>query len=236
VAPERVLTREEAARGWLRAAAARKSFPDLMARLEHIQKLPGFPPEFVLSLLDQHYLLMLEQADAVLTTRLYAFCETLRGGKLPADERQFLGGIMLDMSFLQGDFQKALSLVESGAVDFKEDLKRKMVAKIHAHIEMKKGNPREAIRYLREFMGYVAQTEQEEFDPINHVRVSREMILGLNAKRIGDLLVSAGEAGEAGKAFTEARDYYSKALTKYPDENSLENRKIRREMAAIPAP
>jgi hypothetical protein len=101
---------------------------------------------------------------------------------------------------------------------------------------MKKGNPREAIRYLREFMGYVAQTEQEEFDPINHVRVSREMILGLNAKRIGDLLVSAGEAGEAGKAFTEARDYYSKALTKYPDENSLENRKIRREMAAIPAP
>ena len=72
VAPERILTREEAARGWLRLASARKSFPDLMARLEHILKLPGFSPEFVLSLLDQHYLLMLEQADTVLTTRLYA--------------------------------------------------------------------------------------------------------------------------------------------------------------------
>lgn len=236
LAPERILTREEAARGWVRAAAARKSFPDLLARLEQLQKQPGFAPEFVLGLLDQHYLAMLEQGDAVLKTRLYRFCETLLLGKLPAGERMFLGGIMLDIAFLQGDFQKALHLVESGAVDFKEDLRRKMIAKIHAHVEMKNGNVREAIRYLREFMGYVAQTEQEELDPINHVRVSREMILGLNAKRIGDLLLSAGADGEAGKAFAEARDYYSKALTRYPDETSLENRKIRREMAAIPAP
>ena len=115
------------------------------------------------------------------------------------------------------------------------DMKLQMIAKIHAHIEMQKGNSREAVRYLREFMGYIAKQDRMEIDPVNNCRVSNEMILGLNAKRIGDLLVKAGDPTGAREAYHESRGYYTKALTTFPDVSSREHQKILKERDAIPA-
>jgi predicted negative regulator of RcsB-dependent stress response len=60
------------------------------------------------------------------------------------------------------------------------------------------------------------------------------MILGLNAKRIGDILTGAGDKAEAAKAYAEAREYYQKALKEFPDVTTRENQKIQKQIAGIP--
>ena len=60
------------------------------------------------------------------------------------------------------------------------------------------------------------------------------MILGLNARRIGDLWGKAGNSGEAAKAYAEARQHYANALKKFPDSTTGEYKKIKRELNEIP--
>jgi hypothetical protein len=73
-----------------------------------------------------------------------------------------------------------------------------------------------------------------EVDPVANTRVSREMILGLNARRIGDIHAGAGNPGEAATCYKEARAYYQKALEAFPGETSKERAQVLKLMSELP--
>jgi len=233
MAPARVKTREAGANAWMTMAAKRGSVDEIITRLEHLQGA-SLAPSFIINQISDLYAPLLGKGHADTFKRLFAVCEKVGAGELSGNDRALLGGMMLDISYYLEDFEMSLKLIESGVVDIQGDQKLQMIAKVHAHIAMKKGRPLEAVKYLREFMGYIAKQDRMELDPVNNCRISREMILGLNAKRIGDLLTSAGDVDGAKHAYGEARQYYGMALKTFPDPKSAEYQKIVKDAGAIP--
>jgi len=60
------------------------------------------------------------------------------------------------------------------------------------------------------------------------------MVLGFNAKRIGDILAGLGDRAGALEAYAEARKYYDQALAAALP-GSAEARQIEEERKAVPA-
>lgn len=235
VAPDHARTRAVAAEGWVRVEGRRGSVAGVMERLERLQQ-GKLPPVTLLNLASEYYPLLLGKGDEPIFKRLYSVCAGIDAQGMSTGEKSYLSGMMLDISYYLKDFELALRLVESGGMGLEGDDKAQMLAKIRYHLAEKNGQPREAVRHLREFMGYIAKREVSEVDPVNRCRITREMILGLNARRVGDLCAAAGEIPEARAAYDEARGYYQKALASFPDANSAEHRKITSELGAIPRP
>ena len=92
-------------------------------------------------------------------------------------------------------------------------------------VHLRQKQPREAVKHFRAFMATVVNAKDEDTsDPATGLVHSKEMILGRNAKRIGDILAAIPDA--------EARDYYAKAL-KNAGEPAVKEI-VEREMAGLP--
>jgi tetratricopeptide (TPR) repeat protein len=107
---------------------------------------------------------------------------------------------------------------------------------VKAHIAQQEGRLDDAVAEYRAFMARIEKDQKDQVDPIAGGRVTWEMILGLNARRIAELLTSAGKADEAAKALAEARGYYEKALARL-DANSPEHKQVTetlKELSATP--
>ena len=78
-----------------------------------------------------------------------------------------------------------------------------------------------------------AGKDNEAADPATGVVHTKPMILGRNAKRIGDIYRDQlKDAAAAKAAYAEARQYYQTALEAKPDSDAIAV--IRAEMAEIP--
>jgi hypothetical protein len=73
-----------------------------------------------------------------------------------------------------------------------------------------------------------------EQDPVTGIVCSKEMCLGRQAKRIGDIWTKAGDAKAAADAYAEARGFYDKALADVAAD-SREAQAIKAEVSEIPA-
>jgi hypothetical protein len=140
---------------------------------------------------------------------------------------------MLDVSFCAGDFQAAARVVDAGVPGHDRKWHDMMGAKVHAHLALQQGNPREAVAQFRRFMECIAGEARDQFDPVTGSRVTRDMILGLNARRIGDILKAANDPAGARKAYAEARAYYEQAKAGLA-EGSEEHRQIESDLAKLP--
>lgn len=143
--------------------------------------------------------------------------------------------MVLDSCFLLEDFDSALRILRDGIVGYDKTWHDMAISKVEAHKALKENRPKDAIKHFREFMTIIgASKENEESDPSTGVVHTREMILGRNAKRIGDIYAQQVKDPAAAKAaYAEARALYQSALEKKPDAETLDV--IRKEMAAIPA-
>ena len=74
----------------------------------------------------------------------------------------------------------------------------------------------------------------EQTDPVTGNSVSREALLGLNAKRIGEILTSMGKTQEALNTYKESLAYYQQALAKVPRDGD-EYKALQKAMDEIPA-
>ena len=83
------------------------------------------------------------------------------------------------------------------------------VNKIKAHLALQKGDKPEAIERFRAFMESVKTWPEPEVDLVTGLIYTKEMCLGLNAKRIGDILSSMNDAQGAQAAYQEANGYYA---------------------------
>ena len=143
--------------------------------------------------------------------------------------------MVLDSCFLLEDFDSALRLLKTGIPGFDKTWHDMAIAKVEAHKALKENRPKDAIAHFRSFMTIIgASKENEESDPSTGIVHTREMILGRNAKRIGDIYAHQVKDPAAAKAaYAEARALYQSALEKKPDAETLDV--IRKEMAEIPA-
>jgi len=83
------------------------------------------------------------------------------------------------------------------------------------------------------FLNESAAKMEPTIDPITGDLITREMVQGLNAKRIADLMKQGGNAAEATAYYLKAREFYTAAL-KGVDPNSARADKIKAELDAIP--
>ena len=140
---------------------------------------------------------------------------------------------VLDYSFLLEDYDSALALLEAGFDEHDKNWHEMAIAKVKAHKALKEKRPLDAIREFRAFMAAIQTSKEEETsDPATGAIHTKDMILGRNALRIGEIYAAAGNAKEAQAAFDEARAYFTKTLTTTQDPEIRKS--VEKEMESIP--
>ncbi|MDP6630870.1 MAG: hypothetical protein QGH42_04060 [Kiritimatiellia bacterium] len=168
-----------------------------------------------------------ESGDAVM-----GLVEALAGDATDS-KRQNLQALLMDGAVLRDDYAKALEVLDAG---FRaEDAEWTSMArnKLAAHLAIQEGRTDDAVRMFRNFMEHVKTWTGPQYDPSTGIQHSREMSLGFNAQRIGNIYRNAGRADEAAKAYAEARDYYAAALEAV-DPVSKEAAYINKQIAELP--
>ena len=128
------------------------------------------------------------------------------------DIRTFIRTSVVDGSFILGKYDVAIEMLEKGIPGRDEQWNKMALCKVRAHKALYDEDWREAVKHVREFMALVAGAKDEDtIDPESQVRHTKNMILGRNAKRIGDILMNIPDEPAAKEAYDQARDYYAKA-------------------------
>lgn len=226
--------REAGCTAWLRLAARRGDLSELVTRLIAAKK-EGISSACLLRQMEATYAALLRRMSKDDMSRILDLLQQIVDSADPADVRQQAAAMMLDFSFFLERFSVAVALLEraDGITGHDPQSRKLMTIKAKAHLALQQGKPQEAVALFREFMGIIAAEAKEEIDPVEQSRVVPEMILGLNAKRIGDILAGAGDKDGAAKAYAEARDYYVRAQGKF-GKDSREFGKIAESLKAIP--
>lgn len=200
--------RNIAAREWIAAGVAIDK-TCLPARAAALRAL-GIPAQTELSTISRHFYDVLEDKDVL--KALIAEMDALAPLLDEDARRNTLDSLMLDAAFVTEDFERVLAIIDAGIADHDEAWHTMTRTKVLAHIALQKGNVDEAVKQFRAFMDLIAKTTDVTPDPTSDVVYTPEAILGINAKRIGDIYKDAGRNEEAAKAYEEAKGYYQKAL------------------------
>ncbi len=222
-------TLQVAGRQWVENAMPKDPLA-LAARLERLQRAK-LPVRQVCNLFMRHFYSVIDQPAAV------AAMKSLGARLVPLAEddetRNSIRTMVLDASFVLEDYDTALEILQARIAGRDDAWHAMAISKVKAHQALKKQQPREAVKYFREFMAtIVAGKDQETSDPATGLVHSKEMILGRNARRIGDILAKIPDAESARKAYDEARGYYKQALAGKHDAAVADI--IKKEMDAIP--
>lgn len=143
--------------------------------------------------------------------------------------------MVLDSCFILEDYDSALAILRAGVHGYDAPWHEMAIAKVEAHKALAENRPVDAIKFFRAFMATVEVSKDgDAADPSTGVVHTREMILGRNAKRIGDIYRDlVKDPVQAASAYAEARAYYQKTLDTKPDKEVVDI--INSEMATIPA-
>jgi hypothetical protein len=161
----------------------------------------------------------------------------LKFSKVP-DLSESLAGMIassrLDVAFFTQDFKGALAIVEAGVPGFDEDWHAELANKIKAHIAQKEGRVEDAVALYTKHMERVEKWEEPVVNPENGQKMIKEVVLGFNEKRIGDIWSGVeGHEKDAKAAYARARDWYQKGLALL-EADSPEYAAAKQELAAVP--
>lgn len=150
----------------------------------------------------------------------------------------------LDGLFIMDDFEAALKLVEENRAIWEKDWAAMAENKVRAHLALQKSSletgkkqkqlRQEAARRFCENLKYIAKQDDAGLEPVSDLIYTREMLMGFNLKRIGDILQSIGDDAGAAAAFKEAADFYGQALAE-ADPDTREHAFIRKMLEEIHA-
>ncbi len=205
---DNTVVRNIAAREWV-AVGVDQDKTSLPARAAALRAL-GIPAQTILSAISRHFYDVLDEKDTL--KALIAEMDALRPLLDEDARRNTLDSLMLDAAFVTEDFERVLAIIDAGVPDRDEAWHTMTRTKVLAHIALQKGEIDEAIKQFRAFMDIIANTTEVTPDPTSGVVYTPEAILGINAKRIGDIYKKAGRADEAKAAYAEAKGHYEKAL------------------------
>ena len=147
-----------------------------------------------------------------------------------------LAMMSLDAAFYRNEFAAALVLLKVGVPDQTEEWQAQLINKVAGHLALSEGRTDDAIACFREHMAVVAQWEGPVRNSAENLDMHKEVVLGFNEKRIGDILKAAGgRETEATAAYAKAREYYLAGLALL-EEDSAEYKSAQAELALVPNP
>jgi len=197
-----------AAGAWLKIARDRKAVADIPVRLETLMKM-GCPEKALVTFYYENWDMVIKTGKPADLVALLNFGERLFASLDDGQEKDMFRGCALDGYCILGDYERALQVIEKPLPRMDPAEQAIAVNKIKAHLALQKGNKQEAVERFRAFMDSVKKWTQPEFDPITGMMFTKEMCLGLNASRIGDILLSMNDAAGAQAAYQEADRYYA---------------------------
>jgi len=157
----------------------------------------------------------LESGDAELKKSYVAIGRSMLDQPLSTDERNRVRQNLFNVAFLLEEYDEVIAMLEERLPQFEESWHDMALNKALAHKALKEGNKREAADRFRAFMEDTAtEFTNPEIDPTTGMIYSKEMILGVNARRIGDLLAEVGDSQEAKELYRQAIAHYESALSK----------------------
>lgn len=137
--------------------------------------------------------------------------------------RIMLARQVFDSYFVLDDLESAAPLFE---IAFENERNKTPEAyegirhKFLAHMAITSGDHASAIENIRRFMEWIANSEDDQYDPTTGTTVPKGLILGLNTGRIGDELLKMGEEEGARNAYREAVALYEGALATLDKESA----------------
>lgn len=226
-------TRARAARWWIVRARDAGSLEMALDRLEKLNAM-GLPPAVLASGVNTvSQLVLAPETPAPAVARMMAFVTALKPQLKEESDLAMAAGIQLDAGFRLEDYAALVKVLEQGVPGHDKGWHDTMINKVLAHLDLKEGRTDEAVKRFRTFMASIeAQDDQGHRDPVTDERVTKDMILGYNARRIGDIYAKANRADDAAKAYAEAKADYEKALKGFA-ETDPENKTVKRILAEI---
>jgi len=221
-----------AAYRWIDVARANKATAEIPSRLKALQA-EGISPELLYSLYRNEFYTIAAETNMEAIAAMAAFGESLAPNMKGEEDIGLLKTMALDASFLVEDYAKSIQILEAGIPGKDKAWHDMALIKARAHLALKEGKTKESVELFRRFMQIVNTWEKGEQDPCTGIVYSKEMCLGFNAKRIGDILKSAGDEAGAKTAYAESRAYYEKALADVK-KGSEEEQVILKDMESLP--
>lgn len=226
-------TRSSAARWWLMRA---RDLGNLDLAVDRLVKLDGMGlPTSVLAagVNTVCSLVLAPETPLPAVTRMMGFVGGLKARVTEEMDVALLAGVQLDGGFRTEDYAGLVTVLEGGVPGHDSAWHDTMINKVKAHLALKEGRIDEAVKRFRDFMASIAaQPDQGHRDPVTEERVSKPMILGYNARRIGDILAAAKRMDDAAKAYAEAKAYYQDSLKGFV-ENDPETKTVKTILAEL---
>ena len=224
----------EAAKQYLKLAREKKDIDKIITRLESLAGF-GVPPIEIFYAYNEQFYFILKHGTPEQIAGLLHFSDSLEpllGNTSALTEIKIMA---LDNSFVLEDYKGALKRLEKGIPEKDKEWQEMSSTKLKAHLALQEGKKKEAIRLFRKFMDYVSVEQDLPVpDPLTGIEHTKEMCLGFNAKRIGDILKSMEDKQGSQKAYKEAKELYLKALSEVKPE-SKEYNYIQTKIAKISA-
>jgi len=229
---DKPVTRETAAQTYLHNAEDGEQVTLALDRIIEL-KTAGFDALHVARWMDDIYSLSMKKGEPENFKTLLDLGEEVLPHLADSREQANVAGIILDVAFRLDRFEPALKVVEGGVSGQDKLWHETMINKIKAHIDVQQGRPLEAAQRFIKYLNESVSKMEPAIDPITGELITREMVQGLNAKRIADLMKKGGNDKDAAVYYSKSREYYTQAL-KSIDPNSPRVQKIQAELAAIP--
>jgi len=200
-----------ASRRWLQGARDAEDAELLQDRLSAVLVRGGRLSDRI-RLVNSYFYFILDKAAPETLAELLEDCDQLNAEAGTEEERQQIASLLLDGSFILRDYDRVLLLLEAGIPGKDAKWHATLIPKVKAHKALAENNVEEAIRMFRQFMGEVADMEQDFPDPVTGRMVPVQAIMAQNALRISELWESIGTTDKATAAREEAIEYYQAAL------------------------
>jgi len=223
---------QQASRHWILLARDFASPVTIKERFSYLMQQDAQASHLV-SLMNQVFYSIMGDGDPTVLKAFLDIIQVLYSKPLAEDDRARAASLLLDGSFLTGDYARALQLLNDGVPQKDEEWHATLTPKIKAHEALAGGRKVEAIGFFREFMKHVSRSEHDFPDPISGRHISKEFILGLNAARIAEIWSSLDEKDKAKAAYGEARSYYQEAL-RSAAEDSPTSEEIKSRLSKLP--
>ncbi len=221
-----------AARRWL--AAVLDGSPDRRAlypqRFDKLMKLQ-FRPAHLYSLYSRFFYNIMDDLPVLRETA--AIGRLLREQMDDPSSAEGLKSFELDADFVLGDYDAALAIIDGGIADHDAAWHQMTRTKILAHKALDAEDWAAAVARFREFLDLLP--DEDQHDPTTGIVFSRDSLVGLNEKRIGDIWTKAGETARAAAAYDAARKAYALAIEKNQAGSETADY-LRARLDEIPAP
>lgn len=224
--------RQAAAQSYCRFAIQAKDIALTLGRIMELRDM-GLDSNNIIGWLNSSYQLVMSKGTEPDFKAFLAIAQPLLASKPDEAEHSVLACMIMDFLFRLENYADALKLLDTGVPGFDEKWHMSNKNKLLAHLALQQGHREEALERFTKFLNEIAESFDTSYDPITDDTITRDMILALNHKRIGEIQASLGRAQDAQASFKLAREHYEASLKTIKQDTALAKR-LQLEYAAIP--